>query len=359
MVSPDFPPAVGGIQTVAHSLARAFENYTPRVVTLPAVGAAAFDAQLPFAVNRTVAARGPHKARIALLNGVAFVEAVRRPPDAILSMHIATGPGAVAASRLLAKPAVVFAHAQELVTRPVLARHVLRNAGAVVAVSSYTRTLVERAGCPRERIHVVHPGVDGVGTEPPARNGVEPAVISVARLQERYKGHDVLLRAMGLVRQRVPEARLDVVGDGPLRGELESLARALGVADATIFHGRVTDAERDALVRRASVFALPSRTDDRGGGEGFGIVYLEAAAQGLPVVAGRVAGATDAVVDGKTGFLVDPEDPSAVADAIASLLLEPVTAARMGTAGWRQARTHSWERAAARVEAVLDGVIAA
>jgi phosphatidylinositol alpha-1,6-mannosyltransferase len=359
VVSPDFPPAVGGIQTVSHRLVSAFERYSPRVVTLPGADSAAFDARLPFAVNRALAARGPHKTRIVALNGAAFVDAVRRPPAVILSMHIVTGPGALAAGRALARPAVVYAHAQELVTRPVLARHVLRSARAVLAVSRYTRALAERAGCPSERIRIVPPGIDGVGTEPPVRNGVEPAVIVVGRLYERYKGHDVLLRAIALVRQRVPDARLDVVGDGPLRSELESQARALGVADATTFHGRVSDSERDALMRRASVFAMPSRTDDRGAGEGFGVVYLEAAAQGLPVIAGRVAGAADAVVDGETGFLVDPENPAAVADAITSLLLDRAAATRMGTAGWQRAGTYSWPRAAARVEAILDEVTAA
>ena len=176
----------------------------------------------------------------------------------------------------------------------------------------------------------------------------------VSRLEERYKGHDVVLRALPLVRNSVPGAHLHVIGDGSLRGYLESLARSLGVADAVTFHGRVSDEARDEIVRRASVFAMLSRLDALGRGEGFGIVFVEAGRLGLPVVAGGVAGALDAVVDGETGILVDPEDHVAAADAISALLSDPEFAARLGAAGRERARALSWPRAAAEVEDVLD-----
>jgi phosphatidylinositol alpha-1,6-mannosyltransferase len=191
------------------------------------------------------------------------------------------------------------------------------------------------------------------------RGETEQSVIVVSRLEERYKGHDVLLRSMPLVRRHVPEAQLHVVGDGSLRPELEQLARVLGIAPATSFHGNVSDEERDALLRQSAVFAMPSRVDRRGAGEGFGIVYVEAGSRGLPVVAGRAAGAIDAVLDGETGLLVDPEDPAAVAEAISTLLLDRRTALRMGRAGWERAKTLSWSRAAFEVEALLDEVTAA
>ncbi len=163
-----------------------------------------------------------------------------------------------------------------------------------------------------------------------------------------------MLEALALIRARVPGAEWVVVGDGPLRAELERRAAQIGVRDAVRFTGRVSDVERDAWLDRARVFVMPSRLPAGGaGGEGFGIVYLEAGAHGLPVVAGAVAGALDAVIDGETGVLVAPEDPSAVADAVAGLLLDPARARRLGEAGARRARELSWPRMVARVEDVL------
>ncbi len=151
----------------------------------------------------------------------------------------------------------------------------------------------------------------------------------------------------------MPAATLEVVGDGPLRPFLEQLARELGVASVTTFYGTVTDAQRDAILSRASVFAMPSRIEGGGAGEGFGIVYMEAGARGLPVVAGNVGGALDAIIDGETGLLVDPESAEVVADALIALLHDPERGRRMGRAGWERARSLSWDRTASEVEALL------
>ncbi len=112
----------------------------------------------------------------------------------------------------------------------------------------------------------------------------------------------------------------------------------------------MSDAERDAALARAHVFAMPSRLPPGGGGEGFGIVYLEAAAHGLPVVAGDVGGARDAIVHGETGLLVDPESPAALADALSDLLLDPPRARALGEAGAQRARGFAWPLIAREVE---------
>jgi phosphatidylinositol alpha-1,6-mannosyltransferase len=194
--------------------------------------------------------------------------------------------------------------------------------------------------------------------ELPAVGGREraerPTIVTVARLRDRYKGHDVLIEALAPIREQVPEAELVVIGDGPLRDELEQLAHTAGVGGAVRFLGAVSDEERNRWLRRAHLFAMPSRLPDDGrAGEGFGIVYMEAAAYGLPVVAGNVAGALDAVADGETGLLVDPTDPCAVAAAIARLLLDGELAQRLGRAGAARAEGFAWPLIAARVEEVL------
>jgi phosphatidylinositol alpha-1,6-mannosyltransferase len=294
---------------------------------------------------------------VASLNIAALRASAGQPPDAILGMHIVVGPGALAAGRLFDRPVVLFAHAQELNRHPRLARATFRRASRIIVVSSQTRALAENLGAPTDRVRVVYPGANAPDQEPAERNGDQPAVVVVARLEERYKGHDVLLRAMVLVRRSFPDARLHVVGDGPLRRELEGMTASLGLSDAVTFHGRLANAQRDAVLTASNVFCMPSRVDEHGAGEGFGIAYIEAGAHGLPVVGGRVAGALDAVIDGETGVLVDPEDPAAVAEALTRLLREPGLARQMGLAGRRRALELSWPRAAAQVESVHDEVL--
>jgi phosphatidylinositol alpha-1,6-mannosyltransferase len=163
-----------------------------------------------------------------------------------------------------------------------------------------------------------------------------------------------MVRATPLIRAQVPDVEWVIVGDGPLRGEIERLAMSHGVEGAARFVGEVPVEQLDRWLQRADVFAMPSRVPvERLGGEGFGIVYLEAAANGLPVVAGNVGGALDAVVDQKTGLLVDPADHAAVAAAISRLLRDPPLATAMGRAGAERARQFAWPIVAERVEQVL------
>jgi phosphatidylinositol alpha-1,6-mannosyltransferase len=132
------------------------------------------------------------------------------------------------------------------------------------------------------------------------------------------------------------------------------MAADRGLDGAVQFRGNVTSEERDEWLDCAHVFAMPSRLrPGGGGGEGFGIVYLEANAHGLPCVGGNVAGALDAVVDGETGLLVDPRDHVAVADAIGGLLLDRERAERMGSAGAERAAEYSWPKVSSRVEDLL------
>jgi phosphatidylinositol alpha-1,6-mannosyltransferase len=185
------------------------------------------------------------------------------------------------------------------------------------------------------------------------RRDGRPTLLTVARLEDDYKGHDVVLEALTTVSERVPDVRWVVIGDGSLRPRLEQLAADYGVREHVCFLGDVSDEERDHWYRSAHVFVMPSRLPPDGGGEGFGIVYLEAAAHGLPVVAGNVAGARDAVVHGETGLLVDPTDHLAVAAAVTRLLRDPVERVRLGERGAERAAEFTWPEIAGRVEELL------
>jgi phosphatidylinositol alpha-1,6-mannosyltransferase len=210
-----------------------------------------------------------------------------------------------------------------------------------------------RYGADERKIHRIPPGVDlPDASEGEPHNG-SATVVSVARLDQRYKGIDVLLRAMPLVHARVPHVSLRIIGDGPRRGAYERLADAIGASAYVSFLGRLPDQQRNAMLAEAAVFAMPSRLPADGGGEGFGIVYLEAAARTVPSVAGAVAGARDAVLDGKTGVLVDPTDHIAVAEALTELLSDPSRRAALGRAAAERARQHAWPKIAGQVEELL------
>jgi phosphatidylinositol alpha-1,6-mannosyltransferase len=354
VLTPDFPPAVGGIQTVVHRVVEHAASLRPRVVTLGHEDAAAFDANLAFAVRRVAHLPLGYRATVGVLNVAAVQEALRHRPQVILSGHIVMAPAAALIRRLLGVPVAQYLHGYELAARSALTSFAVGHADANIAVSRYTKELAIAAGGRPERVHVIPNGVDPEQTSRAPERDSTPTVLTVGRLTRRYKGHDVILRALPLMAANVPEVRWVVLGDGPLRPEFEALAETHGVRDRVHFLGQVSDVERDAWFRRAHVFAMPARTPAEGAGEGFGIVFLEANLSGVPVVAGAIGGALDAVVDGVTGVLVDPTDHVAVADAVVDLLQNPERAQRLGAAGAERARRDfGWPTVAARVEALL------
>jgi phosphatidyl-myo-inositol dimannoside synthase len=351
-VTPDFPPAQGGIQLLTHRLAEHLPTASVRVLALRDEAADIFDRRSAVDTVRVRAPAAPQPARIAALNASALRRGLVWRPNVVLSMHVVVAPGVWALSSALGRPWVQYVHAVELALRPRLAAWALQRATLVVAVSRHTKSLAVELGAEPSRVRVIPPGVDLPGA-PTARER-ERALITVARIEEPYKGHDVIARALPLIRARVPDVRWIVVGDGPLRSRIEMLVAARGLDGNVQFAGAVADERRDELLDRAAVFVLPSRlSPGGGGGEGFGIVYLEAAARGLPVVAGNVGGAVDAVVDGETGVLVPPTDHLALADAVSDLLLNAEKARAMGEAGAARAHGFAWPCIAARLEEAL------
>jgi phosphatidylinositol alpha-1,6-mannosyltransferase len=353
IVTPDFPPAPGGIQVVAHRLAAGIKSFETRVVALDSPGAERFDSESSLMVRRVRANVAPRGARNALLNAVAFRDALRFRPEVTLSAHIVASPAAAAIRRALGTPTVQYFYGEEIGAKPKLAAFAVGRADEVIAISAYTAGLITATGVVPASMRLIPPGVD-IPSDPTPETIDRPTMLTVARLEERYKGHDVLMRALPLVRAKVPDVQWVVVGDGSLREGLEQQARSYGVADSIRFLGTVSDEERNSWLRRAHLLAMPSRLPAGGyAGEGFGIVFLEAGAYGKPVVAGNVGGAIDSVSDGESGLLVDPVDPLAVAEAITGLLLDPELARRLGRAGQDRAQRFAWPLIAERIEAVL------
>jgi phosphatidyl-myo-inositol dimannoside synthase len=356
LITPDFPPSTGGIAVLMENLVAHATGWDTRVLTFGQPGDAEWDAAAPFEVRRVSSTEADRRRAVAMLNAAAPREIAGFRPDVILAGHVVATVAAAPLARLLRKPLVLYVHADEFRTRAKLTARATRRADATIAVSTHTRDMALRAGAVPHRVHLIPPGVV-VPAAPAGERDPRPTILTVASLLSERKGHDVIASALPLVRETVPDARWVVIGDGPLRPQVEAAIAAAGVEDAVSLLGRVDDAERDGWLDRASVFCMPSRVPPGGlGGEGFGIVYLEAGAHELPVVAGNVAGALDAVVDGETGLLVDPTDPRAVAAALTRILADPELASRLGKAGRRHAEEHAWPRIAARVEALVDGV---
>lgn len=358
VLTPDFPPQPGGIQHLVHRIVSHAPKLQCKVVTLGGPGAEEFDRSDPADVWRLRALPTPRPVSTMALNAAALRQALAFRPEAVLSAHIVMSPGGSVIRRLLRVPVIQYFHGKEIGVRPGLAGFAARNSDACIAVSGYTRELIVEAGGPPDRIHLIHPGVDLPAEPPPVKRESRPTVLTIARMEDRYKGHDVMVRAMGLVAARVPRAQWIVIGDGPLRAATAELAASAGLDEDVIrFLGAVGDAERDDWLRKAHVFAMPSRKPAGGfAGEGFGIVYLEAAAHGCPAVAGGVAGAVDAVVDGVTGVLTDPEDHIAVGNALVALLTDGDRRRRMAEAGARRAEDFAWPRTAERVSDLLAAV---
>lgn len=354
LITPDFPPLRGGIQLLVHRLAERLSIFDAMVVTSAPRqdGASAETGGLEVLRVNSLPILGRRSAN-ARMNWVAIREAIRERPDAVLCAHINCSPAGRAIATGLGVPYMLLLYGDEVTERPRMARLAVRGAAAIVAISKHTRDLALRFGADERELFVVPPGADPPLGSPRERFN-QPTVIVVSRLDDRYKGHDVLIAAMRIVRERIPDARLVVVGDGRLRLELEQLADSLALAEAVQFLGYVSREERDSLLRRSHVFAMPSRLPPGGGGEGFGIVFTEAGACGLPVIGGNVAGTRDAIQAGETGLLVDPTDPRALAEAITEILTDSGVAQRLGRVGEQRAKKLTWERMAVRVERLLQ-----
>jgi len=264
---------------------------------------------------------------------------------AVFAVHPHLAPVAWASRLVSGAPYAVWCHGVESWGRlPLLVATALRAADEVFAPSTFTARRIEQvAGLPPGSVrvlpHCVSPETAAV---PSVERAAPPVVLAVARLtpENRYKGVDTLLYAWPRVLERV-QAKLLVVGDGPDLPRLRRIAEALDLDPAVRFAGMIPDEELAGAYATSAVFAMPARhrLEPRPQGEGFGLVFIEAAAAGLAVVAGRGGGAEEVVEDGGSGILVDARDHRSVAHAVVGLLLDPQRARAMGERGRELATT--------------------
>ncbi|MGW8636338.1 glycosyltransferase family 4 protein [Streptomyces sp. NPDC055793] len=358
IVTNDFPPRQGGIETFVRELADRFPPDEVVVLT-SAAGPTGDGAPFPYPVIR-------HPARTLLptRRAAAHAASVARHYGCDRVWFGAAAPLGLMAGRLRRtagiRTAVATTHGHEVWwARTPGTRDLLRRIGTRVDTVTWlgesTRGPVEAALAPGTRTARLAPGVDTDAFHPavdggPVRTryglGHRPVILCTARMVPR-KGQDTLIRALPWVRRAIPDAVLLLVGDGPYAPELRRLALREGVLDAVVLAGGHPHHALPPFYAAADAFAMPCRT--RRGGlevEGLGIVYLEAAASGLPVVAGDSGGAPDAVREGRTGHVVDGRSVAATADRLIRLLRNPAEARAMGGRGRAWVRAEwTWDHA--------------
>jgi phosphatidylinositol alpha-1,6-mannosyltransferase len=353
MLTELFLPTKGGTAVSFDDDFRRLGGKEIHVVTADVPGAIEFDHTHPNTIHRLALQRVPWLKPESLLMYTKLLfkatslAATRRFSAIFAGRVLPEGLVAWAIARLFGRPVLVYAHGEELTNwgrgRKFAAMcFVFRHADAVLSNSDFTRdTLIGLLGVDPGRIAVVYPTVDEqrfrpglAGADLRIAIGVaqgQRLILSVGRLQRR-KGFDNVIRTLPLLRQRGIDAHYALIGIGEDREYLERLARESGVADRVHLLGHVSYDDLPRWYAACDLFAMPNRDID-GDNEGFGLVFLEAAAAGKPALAGTAGGTASAVVDGVTGLRVDGEQIEAIARGLARLLSDPAGAERMGRNG--------------------------
>jgi phosphatidyl-myo-inositol dimannoside synthase len=371
IVTNDFPPRRGGIQSFVHELALRLDPDKLTVYAPRWEGDAAFDAAQPFEVVRhptSLMIGGPGVRRRA-----AELARSRRAEVVVFGASAPLGLITPVLRKAGVGRAIAITHGHEagwaaLPGASQLLRRIGDETDVMTYLGEYFRTRVAGALRPAAaaRMARLHPGVDaGVFRPDPAgrqavrdRYGLagRPVVVCVSRIVAR-KGQDTLVRAWPSVLAQVPDAALLIVGGGKHAQVVREMSSRLGLDTSVYFTGSVPQAELPAHYAAGDVFAMPCRTRRAGlDVEGLGIVYLEASAAGLPVVGGDSGGAPDAILGGETGYVVGGRDVQALAGRLTALLLDPAHAKAMGEKGraWVE-RDWNWDLVASRLRALIDG----
>jgi phosphatidylinositol alpha-1,6-mannosyltransferase len=373
VITNDFPPRPGGIQTFGYEIVRRFDPESVTVLTSDWEGAAEFDAAQDFKIVRAnTQTLVPSKSTLSMAREIVVAENITR-----VLFGAAAPLGLLASSlrKLGVQNIVGMTQGHETGwamtpgTRQAL-RKIGNDTDYLTYISEYTHKKIAKALSPAAaaRMRRIVPGVDTTEFSPANLSSGNqlrtelgwtdrPVIVCVSRLMAR-KGQDELIRALPKIHQTAPNASLIIVGDGPYRKDLERLVKKLRLENFVHLTGKVSQTELSKWYAAGDIFAMPCRT--RMGGwdvEGLGIVFLEGSATGLPVIVGDSGGAVDAVIDGETGYLVDGTNTAEIADRIAYLFSNPDVAKKMGEAGrnW-VTQEWTWDQNFKKLDGLLSGL---
>jgi phosphatidyl-myo-inositol dimannoside synthase len=348
----DFPPIEGGISIILQTLARLLSPDEVVVIGLPTPGSFDFDKKQDYKIIRLPIPErwGPKSRQFKFLAPFYFWELIKEANiDYIIcgQSHHSLFLPAWLSRKIKGVPFCVIAYGNDISSFKVLFYKriliaLLRSAQAVIAISRKTSEVVKKTGVRPELIHIINPMVDmTMQTGEVSPNKIrqtfslegKKCLLTVCRLVER-KGVDTVIRAMPEILKMIPEAHYLIVGSGPFEHELKKLTQKLGLESHVTFVGYVAHEDVSPYYAMCDVFVMISRDLlDETDMEGFGLVFLEANLFGKPVIAGRSGGIADAVLDGQTGVMVDPGNPSAVAGAVVRLLTDEVLSHQLGETG--------------------------
>ncbi|MDE2565170.1 MAG: glycosyltransferase family 4 protein [Burkholderiales bacterium] len=376
MLTELFLPTKGGTAVMFEDDCRSLGGKAVHIVTAAVEGQDAFDLGHPNTIHRLVLKRRPWlrpeslSMYLRLLGRALRLSTSQRFAALLAGRALPEGLVAWAVGRLRGARVVIYAHGEELTGwgrgRKFQAMcFALRHADHVIANSEFTRdTLLSLIGVRAERIAMAYPTVDAQRFRPGLPSDdlrasigltpTQPLVLSVGRLQRR-KGFDQVIAALPGLVARGLDVHYAVIGIGDDRDYLQQLAQRLGVAPRLHLLGHVEPDDLPRWYNACELFAMPNRDID-GDTEGFGIVFLEANACAKPVLAGRAGGTGSAVEHGENGLRVAADSPAAVEQALATLLLDPEEARRMGQAGRRRTLAHfTPDRRAAILRGLVGG----
>ncbi len=374
-VTQDYAPDLGGMARMHVELCRRFgdgDETIMSVSTVAAAGAGNFDEQENYRIHRQPFPFGRAKIFSNQLRWAHWLTSGRSPDFDVLHCGNIRPVGYAVrwAHRRLRVPYLVYVYGGDLLkernkaTRSLLkrktARSILGHASGIVAISKWSAELA-RDVMNQVGIHEPPPvAIIELGTDPvrfhPSRDtgalrrrwgvGDAPVILTVARVVP-HKGQDMGIRAVAALRLDFPDLRYIIVGEGPDEARLRALATELRVSDRVGFVGAMRDDELPEAYATSTIYLGASRVESEIDAEGFGISFVEAAASGIPSVAGDSGGVRSAVRDGETGIVVPPSDSDAITDGIRSLLLNPARRKQMGATGRRAVETHyNWDRVA-------------
>jgi len=360
LVTNDLGPRAGGIETFVLGLISGLPKGSLIVLTSTQPGAKEFDAQL-FEKYGVEVIRDRSKILLPTPRITKKAISILKNQQIKRVWFGAAAPLALMAPKLRdagARHIVALSHGHELwwSRLPIfklLMKRIVKSLDYLGYLGDYTKSVLLKLGTIQNKLIQIAPGIDiehfspkGLSEQLLAKHKLtgKRVIISVGRLVHR-KGQDQLIKALPDVLKKFPETVLLLVGDGPIRKMLENSATQLGVRNNVVFVGRVSYQLLPEYLNLAEIFAMPVRSRFFGlEVEGLGIVYLEASACGLPVIAGDSGGAPDAVIKNITGLIVDGVKSDEIAEAICKLLAEPVLAKQMGQSG-RDWVSENWQLA--------------
>jgi len=377
LISYDYPPYLGGIANISYQIASQLDKKGERliVVAQKTKGDREFDKN-----NNLLTYR---RTNIFILRELVLLlllpYLVLRHKIDIIYMLV-WWPGGLATyltSKILGIPYILHAHGLEFIDckktwldkikyglfRNRYKSLILRNAKRIIACSHFTKNIVIKLGAIEDNVNIIFNGVDIDMFKPGldsakiiARHKLEgkKIILTVSRLK-RYKGHETVINLMPALLRRIPDVVYLIIGPGPGREFLMSLVEKLNLQNKVIFIGRVSDSLPRYYNACNLYIMLTKEWLDKGEFEGFGLVFLEANSCGKPVIGAKTGGIPDAIIDGKTGYLVDPNNNQEIIDKISLILENPEFAKTLGEEGRNRIVKEglTWEGVAKRVRTIL------